>query len=333
MPFPRRSGPSWTVGGGFPDERCQAGGEDGGVVEADTGGAVVSSEWTIPSALTDFQDIERALEGKQAAVFLDYDGTLTPIVDTPEQAVLSEEMRGTVRRLGDRCVTAVVSGRGRQDVQERMRLDNLFYAGTHGFDIVGPAGSGIHHQVGQEFVPVMEELHQRLGGALAQVPACCWSPSAFPWPFTIALWKRRRCRTSRPWSMACCRTIPSSARPMQRRCSRSGPVRLEQGQGGGVDPPGRWGSTTRASCPSILATTPPMKMPSRPWPAREWESLWQTSPARQQRVIDWRATRRWRASSSVLHTPFMNPYNLNPLAARGRTTLVAGTRGRTLPEN
>ena len=74
----------------------------------------MSSEWTIPSALTDFQDIERALEGKQAAVFLDYDGTLTPIVDTPGQAVLSEEMRGMVRRLGDRCVTAVVSGRGRQ---------------------------------------------------------------------------------------------------------------------------------------------------------------------------------------------------------------------------
>ena len=75
-------------------------------------------DWTIPSALTDFPDIQRALEGRQAAVFLDYDGTLTPIVDTPAQAVLSEEMRVTVRRLGDRCVTAVVSGRGRQDVQE-----------------------------------------------------------------------------------------------------------------------------------------------------------------------------------------------------------------------
>ena len=128
-----------------------------------------AADWTIPSALTDFPDIQRALEGRQAAVFLDYDGTLTPIVDTPAQAVLSEEMRGTVRCLGDRCVTAVVSGRGRQDVQERVRLDNLFYAGTHGFDIVGPAGSGIQHQVGREFLPAMEELHQRLRGALGQV--------------------------------------------------------------------------------------------------------------------------------------------------------------------
>ena len=127
-------------------------------------------DWTIPSALTDFPDIERALEGSQAAVFLDYDGTLTPIVDTPAQAVLSDDMRTTVRRLGDRCVTAVISGRGLADVRERVRLDSLFYAGTHGFDIVGPAGSGIRHQVGQEFVPVMEDLHQSLRGALAHVP-------------------------------------------------------------------------------------------------------------------------------------------------------------------
>ena len=135
--------------------------------------------WTIPSALTDFPDIERLLEGRQAAVFLDYDGTLTPIVDTPAQAVLSEEMRATVRRLGDRWATAVISGRSRADVQERVRLDNLFYAGTHGFDIVGPAGSGIRHQVGQEFLPVMKELHQRLRGALAHVPGLLLETKGF----------------------------------------------------------------------------------------------------------------------------------------------------------
>jgi alpha,alpha-trehalase len=130
----------------------------------------MSAEWTIPSALTDFHDIEKALEGRQPAVFLDYDGTLTPIVDTPAQAVLSEEMRDTVRRLGERCPTAVVSGRAREDVRERVGLDNLFYAGTHGFEIVGPPGSGIYHLVGQEFLPIMEELHQRLREGLAEVP-------------------------------------------------------------------------------------------------------------------------------------------------------------------
>ena len=128
------------------------------------------SEWTIPSALADFHDIENTIEGRRAAVFLDYDGTLTPIVDTPEQAELSDEMRAVVRRLGDRCVTAIVSGRTRRDVQAHVRLDNLFYAGTHGFEIVGPEGSGIHHEVGQEFHPAMQELHQRLRRALGDTP-------------------------------------------------------------------------------------------------------------------------------------------------------------------
>jgi trehalose 6-phosphate phosphatase len=37
------------------------------------------------------------------AVFLDYDGVLTPIVDRPEDALISEGMRNTVRALADRC--------------------------------------------------------------------------------------------------------------------------------------------------------------------------------------------------------------------------------------
>lgn len=131
---------------------------------------MVTSDWTIPSALTDFRSIESLLGGRRAAVFLDYDGTLTPIVDTPGQAALSDEMRSALRDLGDLCATAIVSGRSRTDVQERVRLDRLFYAGAHGFDIVGPAGSGIRHETGREVLPVMETLHRRLRAALAHVP-------------------------------------------------------------------------------------------------------------------------------------------------------------------
>ena len=131
---------------------------------------MVTSGWTIPSALADFHSIESALRGRRAAVFLDYDGTLTPIVDTPGQAALSDEMRDALRELGCVCSIAIVSGRARTDVQERVRLDRLFYAGAHGFDIVGPAGSGIRREVGREVLPVMEALHQRLCAALAHVP-------------------------------------------------------------------------------------------------------------------------------------------------------------------
>ena len=76
--------------------------------------------------------------GKQLAFFLDYDGTLTPIVDNPSDAILSEEARSVVRALAARYPTAIVSGRARATAQGLVQLDELYYAGSHGFDIQGP---------------------------------------------------------------------------------------------------------------------------------------------------------------------------------------------------
>ena len=72
--------------------------------------------------------------GSKPAVFLDYDGTLTPIVDRPEDALISASMRKAVRDLAGRCTVCVVSGRDRPVVQELMGVDDLVVAGSHGFD-------------------------------------------------------------------------------------------------------------------------------------------------------------------------------------------------------
>src|ERR687895_102374 len=56
----------------------------------------------LPHALAQGDELARRLAGKVPAVFLDYDGTLTPIVDRPEDAVISQDMRNAVRRLAKR---------------------------------------------------------------------------------------------------------------------------------------------------------------------------------------------------------------------------------------
>ena len=71
----------------------------------------------LPSALVCMRDINDLAIRKRLVVFLDYDGTLTPIVARPEDAVLSEAMRGSVRALaasvplrlsvGGACATCV----------------------------------------------------------------------------------------------------------------------------------------------------------------------------------------------------------------------------------
>ena len=120
----------------------------------------------LPSGLVHFQDISRNFHDKSAVVFLDYDGTLTPIVDRPDLAILSEHTRETLRQLAKHCTVGVISGRDRQNVQQLVNVDSLIYAGSHGFDISGPKFLNMHHQMGAPFLPVLDQveasLHEQL---------------------------------------------------------------------------------------------------------------------------------------------------------------------------
>ncbi|RZR88375.1 hypothetical protein BHM03_00015946 [Ensete ventricosum] len=71
-----------------------------------------------PSALHNFDELMAASKGKQIVMFLDYDGTLSPIVDDPDRAYMSDEMREAVRDAASLFPTAIVSGRCREKVLE-----------------------------------------------------------------------------------------------------------------------------------------------------------------------------------------------------------------------
>jgi trehalose 6-phosphate phosphatase len=118
----------------------------------------------IPSALEHIQEI--AGRSGPVAVFLDYDGTLTPIVSDPEKALFSDSMQQTLRELARQAPVAVLSGRDLDDVRHRVNLDGIVYAGSHGFDIGGPRG--LRKQVATEFLPKLDiaekELHEALDG-------------------------------------------------------------------------------------------------------------------------------------------------------------------------
>jgi len=124
----------------------------------------------LPSALASLDEVGRMLADKRPFVALDYDGTLTPIVERPELAVLSDEMRGVVTALADRCTVAVISGRDRKDVQNLVGIDTLFYAGSHGFDISGPEGQHIGSQQGEDFLPALDEAQASIESLLADIP-------------------------------------------------------------------------------------------------------------------------------------------------------------------
>ncbi|PSR91567.1 Trehalose-phosphate phosphatase [Actinidia chinensis var. chinensis] len=98
--------------------------------------------WVVkhPSALNSFEQIISRARNKKIAMFLDYDGTLSQIVDDPDCAFMSDEMRSAVRNLAKHVPTAIISGRSRDKVYELVGLTELYYAGSHGMDIMCPVG-------------------------------------------------------------------------------------------------------------------------------------------------------------------------------------------------
>jgi trehalose-phosphatase len=129
----------------------------------------MTSGQPIPSALDRVAEITARARGKRLAVFLDYDGTLTPIVDRPEDALMGEQMRATVARLATHRMVAVVSGRDLADVRNRVGLAGLVYAGSHGFDIAGPGGLEQVLPQAREAVPALDAAERSLLAALGGI--------------------------------------------------------------------------------------------------------------------------------------------------------------------
>ena len=123
----------------------------------------------LPSALDRFNKVTCRLKHKRPAVFLDYDGTLTPIVDHPEDAIISAEMRQTVMDLAEYSTIAIVSGRDRKNVEKLAGIEGIYYAGSHGFDIAGPSGKQIEFQQGNDFLPALDRAEQALHERLDQI--------------------------------------------------------------------------------------------------------------------------------------------------------------------
>jgi trehalose-phosphatase len=120
----------------------------------------------IPSALKHVEEIAGPGD-RSLAIFLDYDGTLTPIVSHPEKALLSDSMRQTIRELSARAPVAVLSGRDLDDVRQRVNVDTIIYGGSHGFDIAGPGG--LRKEVAAEFLSNLDLAEKELEKALAGI--------------------------------------------------------------------------------------------------------------------------------------------------------------------
>lgn len=120
----------------------------------------------LPSIWQREAELRERLAGREVVLFLDYDGTLTPIVEDHTEALLADDMRASVARAAERCTVGIISGRDLGDLKRRVGLEEVYYAGSHGFDIAGPEGWGQSLQRGEEFLPELDRVEAELRSGL-----------------------------------------------------------------------------------------------------------------------------------------------------------------------
>lgn len=129
----------------------------------------------IPDALAQQHSLSTRSWTKRPAVFLDFDGTMSEIVSDPAMGSLVDGAASALSRLAAHCPVAVISGRDLADIQARIGLPGIWYAGSHGFELVGPKGQYYQNEAAlaaaadlARAVPLIEDRLQGVAGVLLE---------------------------------------------------------------------------------------------------------------------------------------------------------------------
>ena len=96
-------------------------------------------------------------EPRSVAVLTDIDGTLAPIVPTPDMSEVSRELKDLLRHLSERfLLVAVVTGRKSEEAQNLLGLEDVVYFGNHGFEVLRDG----EVEVIPEALPYLEKVQE-----------------------------------------------------------------------------------------------------------------------------------------------------------------------------
>lgn len=117
----------------------------------------------------DDQVIGKIVE-RSPLICLDYDGTLSSIVADPDAAKLVEGAAEVLRQLAAQCSVAILSGRDLADIHARVGVPGIWYAGSHGFELIGPDGSRHQYDAACAALDILTDAAAELGDQVGQIP-------------------------------------------------------------------------------------------------------------------------------------------------------------------
>ncbi len=124
----------------------------------------------MPHLLSVWPKVSRCLrDAHRVLLLLDYDGTLSPIVDRPGSACLPAGTRESLLELcrQEKYIVGIITARSLEDITGRVGVEELVYAGNHGLEMRGPGLESVHHQaarISHTANRVDAALQQALGG-------------------------------------------------------------------------------------------------------------------------------------------------------------------------
>jgi len=124
----------------------------------------------LANAVDSYGQIIGVLGAREPLLFLDYDGTLSPIVNDPGAAALVDGAAEALESLAAQCPVAILSGRDLADIRSRVQVPGIWYAGSHGFELTEPDGTYHQNEAAAAAVGVLERAAEELGEILAQIP-------------------------------------------------------------------------------------------------------------------------------------------------------------------
>ena len=119
---------------------------------------------------TQWTKISQKIKNAHVCVFLDYDGTLTKITNTPQQACLSNETKDVLQKLikNPQCQIILVSGRSLKNIKKLVGIKNVVYAGNHGLEF-GDLRTTFAMPISARYKTILKKIKAKLAFRLASI--------------------------------------------------------------------------------------------------------------------------------------------------------------------
>lgn len=104
-------------------------------------------------------------------LLLDFDGTLSPLAPHPSLAEFDLDSEAALQNLvtNKNVYVAIISGRSAEDAREKVKLEQITYAGNHGLEIIFANKSRYHYEIDEQmqrnYVKMVTELETSVNNA------------------------------------------------------------------------------------------------------------------------------------------------------------------------